>query len=81
MKKTKIVATVGPACMDYKILKKMVLAGLNVVRINLSHAKVEDNEIVLKNVKKLRKELNIALPIMLDIDGGSFTVGLAWKKE
>lgn len=74
MKKTKIVATVGPACMDYKILKKMVQAGLNVVRINLSHAKVEDNEIVLKNVKKLRKELNVALPIMLDTRGPELRV-------
>lgn len=74
MKKTKIVATVGPACMDYKILKKMVLAGLNVVRINLSHAKVEDNEIVLKNVKKIRKELRVALPIMLDTRGPELRV-------
>ena len=74
MKKTKIVATVGPACMDYKILKKMVLAGLNVVRINLSHAKIEDNEIILKNVKKLRKELNVALPILLDTRGPEIRV-------
>lgn len=74
MKKTKIVATIGPACMDYKILKKMVLAGLNVVRINLSHSKIEDNEIILKNVKRLRSELNVSLPIMLDTRGPEIRV-------
>lgn len=74
MKKTKIVATIGPSCMDYKVLKKMVLAGLNVVRINLSHSKLEDNEIILKNVKKLRSELNVPLPIMLDTRGPELRV-------
>lgn len=74
MKKTKIVATIGPSCMDYKILKKMVQAGLNVVRINLSHSKLEDNELILKNVKKLRNELNVSLPIMLDTRGPELRV-------
>ena len=57
MKKTKIVGTIGPASLEYEILKKLVKAGLNVVRINLSHAKIKDMETILKNVKKLRKEL------------------------
>lgn len=74
MKKTKIIATIGPACMEYKTLKKMVQAGLNVVRINLSHSTVEDNEIILKNVKKVREELNVPLPIMLDTRGPEIRV-------
>lgn len=74
MKKTKIVGTVGPASMDYKVLKQMVQAGLNVLRINLSHAKLEDNEKILKNVKKLRKELNVPLPVMIDTRGPEIRV-------
>ena len=74
MRKTKIVGTIGPASIDYAIMKKLVLAGLNVVRINLSHAKLEDMETILKNVKKLRKELNVALPIMIDTRGPELRV-------
>lgn len=74
MKKTKIVGTIGPSSMDYKVLKKLVQAGLNVVRINLSHAKLDDMNKTLNNVKKLREELNIPLPIMIDTRGPEIRV-------
>ena len=74
MKKTKIVGTIGPSSMDYKVLKKLVLAGLNVVRINLSHAKLDDMNKTLNNVKKLREEMNIPLPIMRDTRGPEIRV-------
>lgn len=74
MKKTKIVATIGPSCMKYETLKQMCLAGVNVVRINLSHAKQPDMDEIVKNVKKLRKELNIPLPIMIDTRGPEIRV-------
>ena len=53
MRKTKIIGTIGPASIYYDVMKNLVLAGLNVVRINLSHAKLKDMEIILKNVKKM----------------------------
>lgn len=74
MRKTKIVATIGPASMDYDVMKKLVQAGLNVVRINLSHAKLNDMTQILNNVKKLRKELNVPLPIMIDTRGPELRV-------
>ena len=74
MRKTKIIGTIGPASIDYSVMKSLVLAGLNVVRINLSHAKLKDMEIILKNVKKLRKELNVPLPIMIDTRGPELRV-------
>ena len=74
MKKTKIIGTIGPASMDYEVMKSLVLAGLNVVRINLSHAKIKDMDIILKNVKKLRKELKVPLPIMIDTRGPELRV-------
>ena len=74
MKKTKIIGTIGPASIDYEMMKKLVLAGLNVVRINLSHAKIKDMETILKNVKKLRKELGVPLPIMIDTRGPELRV-------
>lgn len=74
MKKTKIIGTIGPASISYDVMKSLVLAGLNVVRINLSHAKIKDMETILKNVKKLRKELNVPLPIMIDTRGPELRV-------
>ena len=74
MKKTKIIGTIGPASIDYEVMKKLVLAGLNVVRINLSHAKIEDMETILTNVKRIRQELNVPLPIMLDTRGPEIRV-------
>ena len=44
MKRTKIVCTIGPATMDKEILKKMMLAGMNVGRFNFSHGSFEDQE-------------------------------------
>lgn len=74
MKKTKIIGTIGPSSIDYSVMKNLVLAGLNVVRINLSHAKLKDMETILKNVKKLRKELGVPLPIMIDTRGPELRV-------
>lgn len=74
MKKTKIVATIGPSCMKYETLKKMCLNGLNVVRVNLSHARQADVEQTFALVKKLRKELNIPLPVMIDTRGPEIRV-------
>lgn len=74
MRKTKIIATIGPATMDYKVFKNLVSAGMDVVRINLSHAKLKDMEEILKNVKRARKELGVPLPIMLDTRGPEIRV-------
>lgn len=76
MRKTKIVATIGPSSIDYKVMKDMVLAGMNIVRINLSHAKLDDMVTIVRNVKKLRKELGKPLPIMIDTRGPEIRVGL-----
>lgn len=74
MRRTKIVATIGPASINLSIMKKLVHAGLNVVRINLSHAKLEDMETILKNVKTIRKEMKVPLPIMVDTRGPEIRV-------
>ncbi len=74
MRRTKIVGTIGPASIELAVMKKLVSAGLNVVRINLSHAKLEDMEKILKNVKTIRKEMKVPLPIMIDTRGPEIRV-------
>ena len=74
MRKTKIIGTIGPSCIEYSVMKKLVQNGLNIARINLSHAKVKDMETILKNVKRIRRELKVPLPIMLDTRGPELRV-------
>jgi pyruvate kinase len=69
MKKTKIVATIGPASDSKEILKELILAGLNVCRINFSHGTYESNGKVITMVRELSKELNVPVGIMVDLQG------------
>ena len=57
-KKTKIVATLGPACSDKNIIKKMINAGVNVFRINFSHADYKTVEQNVKIIRDINRELN-----------------------
>ena len=75
-KKTKIVATLGPACNNKKIIKKMIKAGVNVFRINFSHA---DYAVVTSNVKiirELNKELDYNVAVLADLQGPKLRVGV-----
>ncbi len=74
MKKTKIIATIGPKTNSVSMLKKMVNAGMNIVRINLSHSTNTFYASVLENVKKVRNELKVNLPILLDTRGPELRV-------
>lgn len=69
MKKTKIVCTLGPACRNEETLTKMVQAGMNVARLNFSHGDYEEHKKNIELIKKVRKKLNVPLPIMLDTKG------------
>lgn len=71
MKKTKIIITVGPSCNDSDTLEQMILAGADVVRINLSHANKDFCDDVITKVRMLERKLNKPIGIMLDTDGPS----------
>lgn len=71
MKKTKIIGTIGPNSKNKEIIKEMVNNGLDVVRINLSHADFKFCDEIIKIVRELEKELNKPIGIMLDLDGPS----------
>jgi len=75
MRKTKIIATMGPATSTPKALKEIVLAGANVIRINCSHGTLEENQKKIEVINAVRKELNIPLSIMLDTRGPEIRVG------
>ena len=56
IKKTKIVATLGPSCDEQNIIEKMILAGVNVFRVNFSHAKYEEVEDRIKKIRQADKK-------------------------
>ncbi|MCL2099118.1 MAG: pyruvate kinase [Oscillospiraceae bacterium] len=75
MRKTKIVCTIGPACGSEEMMKKMMLAGMNVARLNLSHVTQKDHKEKIDLIKRLRKELGIPVAILLDTKGPEIRTG------
>ena len=69
MKKTKIIATLGPASTDPKVLKEMIDNGLNVARVNFSHGNIEQNQTTYDLIKSVRDKLKVPLAIMVDTRG------------
>src|SRR6056300_125629 len=75
-KKTKIVATLGPATDTKEILKDMILAGANVFRINFSHADYEDVKRRIGYIRQLSEELGYHISILADLQGPKLRVGV-----
>jgi pyruvate kinase len=75
MKKTKIVCTIGPASESEEVLKELFLGGLNVCRLNFSHGSHEEHKKRIDTIKKVRKELNMPIGIMLDTKGPEIRLG------
>ena len=69
MKKTKIVATLGPASSSKEVLKDMMLEGLNVCRLNFSHGAYDDHANSIKIIRELNDELGLNVAILADLQG------------
>lgn len=74
-KRTKIVATVGPACSTYEGLLALVQAGVNVFRLNFSHGSHDDKLAVINNIRKIIKEEPYNIAILGDLQGPKLRVG------
>jgi len=75
-KKTKIVATLGPATSTKSVLIDMILAGVNVFRINFSHADYSDVSARIKMIRELNDELGVYTSILADLQGPKLRVGV-----
>lgn len=74
LRRTKIVATLGPASNDPKILRAMLVAGVNVIRINFSHADESAIELIA-SVRKIAEELNQPVAVLADLQGPKIRIG------
>jgi len=75
IKKTKIVATLGPATSSEEIIEKMILAGVNVFRIDFSHADYSDVSDRIQMIRKVDEKLNTNTAILGDLQGPKLRVG------
>ncbi len=75
MKKTKIICTIGPSSESEDTLRALFKAGLNVCRLNFSHGSHEEQKIKIDRIKKIREEMDLAIPIMLDTKGPEIRLG------
>src|SRR3990167_2449541 len=80
MVKTKIICTIGPASSNYSTLRKMMLAGMDVARLNFSHGNIAQHAKVINLVRTLNKKYSRHLKILGDLEGYRIRIGKL-KKE
>jgi pyruvate kinase len=74
--KTKIVATMGPATEDIRVLEEMIIAGLDICRINFSHADYVKIKQTVDNIRSINKKLNTHVGILGDLQGPKLRIGV-----
>lgn len=75
LRKTKIVATLGPACSDPKVLDRILEAGVDVVRLNFSHGKPEDHIQRADMVRSLARAREKTVGVLVDLQGPKIRIG------
>lgn len=75
-KKTKIVATLGPACNTKEIIEEMMTVGVNVFRVNFSHADYANVEQKIKEIREINERKGYNVAILADLQGPKLRVGV-----
>ncbi len=76
MKKTKIVCSIGPASNEADVMEQMVLKGMNVARVNFTHATIEERDQAIASVREVRKRTGKSVAILWDTKGPEFRSGM-----
>ncbi|MFN4330128.1 MAG: pyruvate kinase [Limnobacter sp.] len=76
VRQTKIVATLGPASSSPEVLEKMILAGMNVVRVNFSHGSADEHIGRVNTVRDIAAKLGKDVAVMADLQGPKIRIGL-----
>ena len=75
IRKTKIIATIGPSTAKKSVLRKIIQRGVNVCRLNFSHLSHEDAKTIISLIKTINQELNVHTAILADLQGPKIRVG------
>jgi pyruvate kinase len=73
--RTKIVATVGPACRKEQQLTELIEAGADVFRLNMAHADLSAHEEVLARIRRVSERLNVPIAVLVDLAGPKIRLG------
>ncbi|MFH0847768.1 MAG: pyruvate kinase [Chloroflexota bacterium] len=74
-RRTKIVCTLGPATSSPEVIEKLIRAGMNVARFNLSHGSYEEHQNLIATVRRLALKLSSRVAILIDLPGPKFRTG------
>ncbi|NTW45838.1 MAG: pyruvate kinase [Candidatus Moranbacteria bacterium] len=80
-KKTKIVATIGPATTSEAVLTKLVKSGLNVMRLNFSHGDFAEHQEKVDNLRKVTEKLGTPVAVLQDLSGPKIRIGDFYKER
>jgi len=75
LKKTKIIATLGPSTEDYEVKKRMIEEGVNLFRINFSHADYDKTADQITQIRRISEELGVYTGILADLQGPKLRIG------
>lgn len=81
MRDTKIVATLGPASTDENVLRDMIRAGVNVVRINFSHGTAQDHIDRVASVRRIALEMGVYIGVLADLQGPKIRIAMFAEKS
>ena len=75
IRKTKIIATIGPATSERSVLKRIIEKGVNVCRLNFSHINHKEAKEIISTIKSINQELNVHTAILADLQGPKIRIG------
>lgn len=81
MNKTKMIATIGPSSKSKEIIKQMILSGVDVIRINMSHSTFEDARDIILKIREINREFSVITGIMIDTRGPEIRIGNLEKNK
>lgn len=81
MRRTKIIATLGPASQSPEVIRQLILAGMDVARLNFSHGTYQDHARAIGNLRRISAELDKPVTILQDLQGPKIRVGMLPEGE
>ncbi len=81
MNKTKMIATIGPASKNKEIIKNMIIEGVDVIRINMSHSNFDEAKEIIFSTREIDRELSTSTGIMIDTRGPEIRIGKLEKPK
>ena len=79
-RKSKILSTLGPSTSNRKIIKELVINGVDIFRLNFSHGTIEEHRKNFDLIREIEKEINRPICIIADLQGPKLRIGI-FKEE